>query len=342
MNQKIPVIPLSACAIGMICLILDSRCAAASVVEAIDLCLKTVIPSLFPLFFLSGVLVSCLGGIRIPALSRLCGIPSGSEGIVILGFIGGFPMGAQCITQAVEEKAISKKTGERMLGFCNNCGPAFLFGILGNVLDRSQHTAALFLIQITSALAVARLWAEETVDAASLPAMRLSLPQAVTRAVRSMVTVCAWIILANVMLSFLERWLFPFLPVTVQVLLTGCLELTSGCLALPQISDAGIKLLLSSGFICFGGLCVLLQIQGIAAGQGLCARVCVRQKLCQSILAALAALGYWQIGWIGVLIPLFLAFPGKKAVEKYRSMLYNGPSKGGIDHALSKKNAPVL
>ena len=55
----------------MTALILDSRCAAGSVREAIELCIGTLIPVLFPLFVLSAMLVPALGALRMPRLTKI-------------------------------------------------------------------------------------------------------------------------------------------------------------------------------------------------------------------------------------------------------------------------------
>ena len=84
--------------LSMIFLILDSRCAADSAREALILCCRTLIPSLFPLFVLGGMLVPALAQIRIPGLSRILGFP---EGYFLLGLLGGYPLGAACIASAL-------------------------------------------------------------------------------------------------------------------------------------------------------------------------------------------------------------------------------------------------
>ena len=100
---------------GGAALILDSRCAAQSARDALDLCARTLVPSLFPLLVIGAALVPSLGSVRIPILARTLGIPSGSEGIWLLGAFGGFPVGAASIAQSVESGALTKSDGERML-----------------------------------------------------------------------------------------------------------------------------------------------------------------------------------------------------------------------------------
>lgn len=330
MKQQFSRISLVMCILGMVSLILDSACAARSVQDAINLCINTVIPSLFPLFVLSGILVGMAGTISIPFLVKFCRIPPGSESIFLLGLAGGFPMGAQCIVQAMENHSLSPKDAQRMLGFCNNCGPAFIFGILGSLFQNSLIPLALLLIQAESAIMVAAIWPGKPDGRAQITHHPVSVSQAVTRAVRSMVSICAWVILAKVILGFVERWLFPFFPVHVQIFLAGILELTGGCLALYKITSQSQQLLLCCIFICFGGICVLLQIHGITAQSGLAMGTCVRQKLTQALIGAALGCIYLSWGFAGLLLCVPAGYLLKNAVENSQDLMYNTISKGGI------------
>lgn len=343
MKLKFPVFPFFISCLGLIALILDSKTAAKSAESAIALCIQTVIPSLFPLFVLSGVMVSILSGLTLPGLGRICKIPSGCEGIFLLGIIGGFPMGAQCIAQSVEQNCLQPEDGRRMLGFCNNCGPAFLFGILGGLFSDPLAPLALLLIQLESALAVAIFWPGKIHRGKSIPAKEISFPKAVNRAIRSMASVCAWVILAKVVLGFLNRWLFPFLPTWLCVILSGILELTSGCLCLSQIQSEPLRFLICCGFICFGGICVHLQIQGIAHDQSLYTGPCVLQKILQAAVSVVLGASYLKRSFWSLLIPIFLGPILKIAVEKTKFLVYNISNKGGIAQCsfVRKSRVPV-
>lgn len=324
MKQKTTLLCLFA---AMAALILDSRCAAESALNALELCLKTLIPSLFPLFVVSGMLVPSLKGARIPGLSRLLGIPEGSGGIFLLGCAGGFPVGAACIAQAVETGGISKTDAERMLGFCSFCGPSFLFGVIAAVLSTGE-ALALFLIQLETALLTAAFWPGHSDDSYHPASESVSLTESVTRSMGSMSAVCAWVVLAGVVAGFLKRWLFPLLPQTMGTLLTGLLELTTGVFSLPADNES-LRFVLCAVFVCFGGVSVLLQIRGLAGPAGLRMSACVAQKSIQAVLGAVLAWGYLRFGPL-----ILLAIPGlmlgKIAVEIPGSMVYNSRRKEGI------------
>lgn len=331
---------LAGAGVGMLCLIIDSRYAAQYASDALMLCLKTVIPSLFPMFVLSGLMVAALTGSKSKALSALetlLGLPKGGGCIFLLGAVGGFPVGAQCVVQAMDS-GLSKKDGERMLGYCNNCSPAFLFGILGSIFVDSAAPLLVFLIQLETAAVAAVLWRGAPSRFLELPQSDASLPKAVNRAVRSMVSVCAWVILAGVVTGFLKRWLFPFLPEPVPTVLTGLMEITGGVLDLGSVGNEKLRFVLCCVFVCFGGISVLLQIQSLVTEKGLSMSLCVRQKLFQSLLGGVLALLSVSLGPGCLLIPPIFVLLWKKAVEIPQKSVYNNLHKGGFDHAVPKKD----
>ena len=106
-------------ALGFLLLILDSQTAFQGATRGIELCLRTVIPSLVPFFILSILLTESLAGRTMPILrpiGRLLRIPSGSEGILLIGLLGGYPSGAQSAAQSCRSGRMSLSACRRMLG----------------------------------------------------------------------------------------------------------------------------------------------------------------------------------------------------------------------------------
>lgn len=326
----------AACIFVGAALILDSRCAALAARESLELCARTLVPNLFPLFVVSAMLVPGLRGLRVPLLSRLLGIPSGSEGIWILGLCGGFPVGAACAAQAVQSGSLSKPDAQRMLGLCSLCGPAFLFGVLPQFLTMPE-VLALFVLQMETSLILAAFWPGASGESLSPSSETVTLPEAVRRAVDSMLSVCAWVTLAGVAAGLLRRWLFPLLPEHAGVVLTGLLELTNGIFALPEEN----RFLLCTLFVCFGGISVLLQIGGLAGPAGLRMGTCILQKGAHAIIGAALAAIYLHLGPAaflllpsGLLVKMILEIPG--------SMVYNDRERKGSRCCFAKKwSAPA-
>ena len=218
---------------GMLALILDGRTAIDGARQGIELCLRTVIPSLFPFFVLSILLTSSLLGSSLAVLrplGRLFGMPDGAESLLIPAFLGGYPVGAQNVAAAFRSGQLTKPEAERMLSFCSNAGPAFLFGMAAAMFPRRWMAWALWGIHIVGALFAALLIPGKPAAPVRLTKTSPHSPaSALNTAITVMATVCGWVVLFRVLLAFLKRWFFWILPAAVQVAVTGILELSNGC-----------------------------------------------------------------------------------------------------------------
>lgn len=258
---------------AMLMLIFDSKTGLTGAVEGINLCIRAVIPSLFPFIVLSGYLTGNIGSIKSALLTRigsLLKIPSGMETLFITGMIGGYPVGAQVIAQAHNAGMLDREQARRMMGFCNNAGPAFLFGMLAPFFSGLPILWLLWFIHILSAMIVGFLLPEEGIQNPRAEAIQkeMTFPVAVTRAVRIIGLICGWVILFRIIYGFLNKWLFRFFPVEIRVLLCGILELTNGCVSLADISQEHIRFVLAVVFLNFGGVCVGMQTSSVIGALG--------------------------------------------------------------------------
>lgn len=257
---------------AMLVIIFDTRTAIISAREGVLLCLQTLIPSLFPFFVLSGVINSSLLGQNfrlLQPIGRICKIPKGSESLLILGLLAGYPIGAQLITQAYNEGKLSKGTALRMLGFCNNAGPAFIFGILSPLFSRTRTLWILWSIHIISALITGCvLPSSKTKPTHITPSAGISFPESLQKAIKATAGVCGWVILFRVVLGFCNRWFLWLLPASMQILISGLLELSNGCVLLHNISGEGERFILAGTMLAFGGLCVGMQTISVTEGLG--------------------------------------------------------------------------
>lgn len=270
------------CVFAMAALILDSRTAMTAAAEAVELCFRTAVPSLFPFFVLAGMMVPWTAKVRLPWLRRLIKVPDGWESIFLLGCVGGYPVGAQCVAQGFGSGNLDRDSAQRMLGFCTNCGPSFLFGIVGTAFGDPWAAVKIMGVGILSALMVGTVWPGAKVQSQAIPNIpEVRLPEAVNQALRSMASVCAWIILGKVLLVFLT----PLLPEPVRIPVTGLLELTNGCLLLPNVAQR-LKFPVACAFTAFGGVCVSMQVKSICERSGLSTRSYLPQKLTQALIAA--------------------------------------------------------
>ena len=308
--------------IGMLVLILDSKTALAGGLAGVEVCIMQVIPALLPFFVLSILISSAFTGTNLPFLrpiGRLCRMPRGSESLLILGLLGGYPSGAQGISHACRQGQLPQKDAERLLGFCSNAGPSVLFGIASVVFPYSWLPWTLWAIHIAGALITGFLLPGSSLTTVRLPATKpFNLTEALEQAMKIMAKVCGWIVLFRMLQTFLDRWLLRLLPAANRVSIIGLLELANGCLELSTVTDLGLRSVLCSAFLALGGLCVTMQTLSVTGSVGLgmyipgkiiqCT-VCVlltllMQRIClpDSILTAYSPL---LIGIFGAFLAIF-------------------------------------
>ena len=104
--------------------------------DGLALCFNVIVPSLFPFFVLSSLVVELgmsryLGRLLEPIMVPLFRVNGSCATALALGFIGGYPVGARTAIQIYENGQCSRTEAERMLAFCNNSGPAFILGVVG-------------------------------------------------------------------------------------------------------------------------------------------------------------------------------------------------------------------
>ena len=293
--------------IGMLVLILDGKTALEGAQKGVELCIRTVIPSLFPFFLLSILVTGTFMGGKLPFFrffGRLFRIPVGAESILIPAFLGGYPVGAQCVAEACRSGQLDKSSGEKMLAFCNNAGPAFLFGMVACSFPRKWMVWVLWSIQILSALLVANLFPCGSSKASIGPGNGVSVSSAMKSAIKVMASVCGWVVLFRVVIAFLSRWVLWLLPTAAQVAVTGLLELSNGCCELNAVSDISLRFVLCAGMLSFGGICVTMQTVSVTGGLSL--KYYFPGKLMQTVFSVIFAMAAAYGFWLPVLIIPFL------------------------------------
>lgn len=267
--------------------VLDSRHCFSAAAEAVEMCIKNLIPSLFPLLFLSLLICRQLQSISffpMKWLAKLCGVPDGQESLLLMGLVGGYPVGAQAIQRAYTNGNISIDDGRRLLGFCNNAGPAFIFGMCSCLFNSKWVPWLVWLIHILSALFVGILTRKEPHSAKrSVEKSSADLSADITQAVKTMAIICAWVVLFRILISFLERWFLWSLPITLRIGLSGVTELANGILLLRQISGESLRFLFLSVFLSLGGICVYMQTAAVASSIPI--KNYISGKLLQSVIS---------------------------------------------------------
>ncbi len=313
-------------------LIVDSSTSFSGCQAGLELCIKSVIPALFPFLVLSPLFTQAMCGRRwklLGPLLRWLRLPHGSEALVITGCLGGYPVGAQSIAQAFRSGQLSARDARRMLAFCCNCGPGFLFGICAGCFSSPLAPWLLWLCHLVAAAAVGRILpGDPSTGGNSLQPNKITVTDALSQAVKTMGQICGWVMVFRLLLAFGEKYLFSGLPASVQVLIGGLLELTNGCCRLRDIASESIRFVICQALLSFGGICVAMQTASVTAPLGIGSYL--PGKLLQGIFSGLLAgtvccagsrNGPWAAACAGAFIGIFLFC--RSILEKKQKMSGN-------------------
>ncbi|MBQ3103956.1 MAG: sporulation protein [Oscillospiraceae bacterium] len=300
-KKLLRLLPFGALGIALLALLYFSPQVSLAVQDGLTLCYRTIFPSLFPFFVLSTLLIS-LGFAELSSrvLERPMRVLYRLDGrcapALLLGFLGGYPVGARTLLSLYQEGSCSKEEAERLLGFCNNCGPAFILSVAGStVLESRKAGLLLYLIHVLSALCAGLFFRGKSLPRKmphkameKKPDLVSAFVAAVQAAFSSMLSVCSFVVFFTVLLR-------PLRSFTQSGLLIGFAELFNGICSL-QPTKAGF--IAAAALIGWGGLSVHAQTLALLCDTDLSLRHYFKGKAIQAILsAALAILTVIFLPW---------------------------------------------
>lgn len=288
--------------------------AIAGAKDGLTLCFNVIVPSLFPFFVLSSLVVD-LGlaaylGRALEGLMRPLFRVSGScAAAVALGFIGGYPVGARTALQLYQQGLCSKPEAERLLAFCNNSGPAFILGVVGaGIFGDSRVGLLLYLTHALASLLVGLLFRfyggserRRTAPPRAKPIQAVTVPAAFTGAVvrsfQNTLNICAFVVFFSVVLQLLTAFgvfaalaellaLAGFEPEWARRLVAGLLELSSGVSSLRGGTQLAGRVSMAAFMLGWAGLSVHCQVLSFLVDSGLSAKTYLAGKLCHGLIAA--------------------------------------------------------
>ena len=311
-------------------------------VDGINICLSNLIPSLFPLFFLIGSLAEYIPAFRSKVTRRLfevCGLINGTESLFLLSLISGYPVGAVSIKNRTAKKAINRDDACRLMGFCNNAGPAFIFGLTMTLFTTKWLAWIVWGLQIISSILVAVTLpkCKQEIQTSPLEYAPRPLTQIMLNSIKSIALVCGWVMIFQSIMALINLYAHNTLSPLALIIIKGILELTNGCIALGNVENEAIRFVLFNTFLSFGGICVWMQIISSAdelisptffIGKGLQILYCAFfSLLLQRIIFYECIIGYHLgicllICLLGI-VTLSYWIRSKKTVAKPGLMMYN-------------------
>ncbi len=262
--------------------------ARESVADALDRCLYVLIPSLYPMLIVSGIII---GSGLLDSISRFAEFPArlllGMDGktavIFIFSMFAGYPVGTKMIFSGYSAGNISKRRAELLAGLCFGAGPAFISGCIAHRLYGSDIPGRIVLISAVSAdLLLAALLSAFSSHKPGSPVrgkMRKNtgmLTGSIRSAGKSMADICFTVIAFSVLVAAADKAGITGYAARAISCMTGkpadiSAKLLAAFLDVTAVSELprGDYTLLP--YICaltsFGGVCVFFQLAAITGGR---------------------------------------------------------------------------
>ena len=237
---------------------------AHSVKAGLSLCANVIIPSVFPFIVLSDFLyanadfslLNFLGALfeRAFKINRVGLYP------FILGILCGFPLGVKVARELYSDGYLTKDEAERIIGFCNNTGPAFLISGIGIGLRGNLNEGfLLYFSMVTSAILTGFIFsigkkATETNFHFNLK-KRFSFTESIKSAGYATLTICSYLTFFACIAGLLRNTIGQTL---LYILLIPFLEVgsASSILSKTNVFSDTVTLALTSFAVGFSGFSV--------------------------------------------------------------------------------------
>ncbi len=237
-----------------------------SISKGLILTAEKVIPSLFPFM----VFASCFSktyifhflSMKAEKITRKIFKISGiGFSAILLGFLGGYPVGPKAVSDAYKKELISESEAQRLFLWCSNPSPAFVISAVGVFMFSSYKSGIiLYISSLLSAFVTgfftrffADADAEKTKPGLFSPSQNIFM-NSVSETGETMLGICGWLLTSCAIASLAELFIKPKGVLTFINCIT---EVTSAC---ETASNLLLPLPVVSAILGFGGLAVIFQI----------------------------------------------------------------------------------
>lgn len=269
---------------------------------------QRVLPALLPFSIISYILVASnnlyfFSGVLYPFLKKL--IPVSPNGVypILAGFLFGFPLGSNIVSQLFEGKKISRSEADILLSMCNNISPVFITGYMVHqtIGDDSYMIPTLLCIYLPALLfgssRFRRINTKENFPKNEAPRSQITfkiIDAGIMNGFETLLKLCGYIVLFSILCEPLKL-LQPFCP-KVCLFVNGILEITNG---ISYLGSCGLSrellFLWGNTFTAFGGLCGLAQTSSMISNTSLSIQGYLRDKCLYALGTFLLSLVFLSI-----------------------------------------------
>lgn len=303
--------------------------------ESLGLVSRVLIPSLFPAMVISSLFIASGAAFRLgkraeKLMRLLFDLPGEAASPLLLGLIGGYPIGAKSTLSLYASGGLTSDEAERLLFFSNNAGPAFLLLSVGLTLYSSwevgfllffSHLLAAFTLAFLSRLIPhPRSHEKRNVPSAPSPSFSAAFTSSVASSALSLLNLAAFVVFFSAVICVLrECGLLPRAAMilsrlsglsreTAKGLLSGLIEMTGGLTRISALnSGLSEKLILSSFLLGWAGLSVHFQALSFQGEKPVSFRFYFIGKFLHGLLSAFYTFLFTRL--FPVSVPAAVIFP---------------------------------
>ena len=247
--------------------------------QGIELCLKTVIPSLFPIFVLNGLIVRLSVANLLPnklkrLLSAIFGTPNSAALPLTVALLSGAPSGVIALSSLYDSGKLTADDAERSALACSPLSFAFVYGGIGiGMLGSKRLGAILYLIQLISVAVTSRLMnfgvkkekATGDSDEVNVVSLSCAFTSSLKGALDGITGVCGAVVFFSVLSGIVFS--IPHLPSSIKIALSLMLEITSGAsFACGELGGEALFVCIC-GAVGWSGLSVIMQCANASSGR---------------------------------------------------------------------------
>lgn len=257
--------------IGALCLcgvvIIYSKACSQGALSGIEMCLKVLVPSLFPFMAISSFIVksgiaNTIGKPFKRVMQRLFGLDGCFAPIILLSLIGGYPVGAKGIYSLYKSGCASLSQCKRASLFAICGGPGFMINFVGMSLYNNTTIGAVILVsQIISVILLGLAvnifskdnFSSDTESSSKSMPLGNAIVESTYEGAKGILNICAFVVLFSAITAVIG------VIVGDGMFKNSILLLLEVCSAISTLSkNCPIEVIaFAAGF---GGLCVHFQI----------------------------------------------------------------------------------
>ena len=262
--------------IFLILILLNREIVSYTIINSFNIWFNTLVPSMFPMFILSDILINYNFIEYIPnkisnIISKIFNINKTSVLILFISILSGFPGNANALLEAYNLKLISKEEVEHLLLFNHFPNPLFIIYTVGALYFNNSKLGIIILINIyLSNLIIGIIYRKNNyptnINYISNISKSQSFITVFTTSIKKSINTLLMIsgtVTSFLVISTLLCYILNINSIT-SAIIKGILEMTMGLNSLSNINiNINIKLILSSIFIAFGSISIHMQIISI-------------------------------------------------------------------------------